>query len=170
MFIAASLFALCHPAGTSEISDLNGDITNFWTIEVNGRIFSGVFPIRNPQKSQRSQHPFQKLVCSLKVLCVRICYQIIFKCNWARTQRKLQFCLTIPFLSISNLRHVNTNWFKLVQTGFFQSVISDPPNFTVTNPIEVSNFCHDANYQNYWLDIGQNLLSIFKFLWFLTYF
>ena len=106
-----------HPAGTSEISDWNGDITNFWHIEVNGRNFYGAFPLKNPQISQRSQHPFLKLVYSLKVLYVGICYQIIFKCNWARNQRKLQFCLTTSFLSISNsdmCTQTGLNQFKLV--------------------------------------------------------
>ena len=59
------------------------------------------------------------------------------------------------------------NQFKL---GFFQPVISDPPNFTIENPIEVSNFWHAMSCQNYWLDICQNLLSIFEYLSFLIYF
>ena len=108
-----------HPAGTSEISDWNGDVTNFWPIEVNGRNLSGIFLLKNQLISQRFQHPFWKLVYSLKVLCVGICYQNIFKCNWARTQRKVQFCLTTAFLSISNFWHVCTNWFKPVETVVF---------------------------------------------------
>ena len=84
--------------GVSVISDL---------LKSMGGIFCGIFPLKNPQISQRCQHPFWKLVYSLKVLCIGICYQIIFKCNWARNQRKLQFCLTTPFLSISNFWHVH---------------------------------------------------------------
>ena len=72
----------------------NFRMPNFWPIEVNGRNFSRIFCLKNPQISQ---HLFWKLVYSLKVLCVGICYQIISKCNWARNQRKLQFCLTTPF-------------------------------------------------------------------------
>ena len=117
---------LSHPVGTSEISDWNQDITNFWPIEVNGRNFSGIFPLKNPQISQRTQHPFWKLVYSMNILCVGICYQIIFKCNWERNQRKSQFCLNTHFLSISNFwlcAQTGLNQFKLF---FCQSVISDP--------------------------------------------
>ena len=114
-----SYFKPCwiNTAGTSEISDWNGDITIFWPIEVNGRNFSGFFLLKNLQISRRSQHPFWKLVYGLKVLCVGICYQIILKCNWVRNQRKLQFCLTTPFLSISNfwyVRKTGLNQVKLV--------------------------------------------------------
>ena len=56
----------------------------------------GIFSLKNLQISQRSWHIFRKLVYTLTMLCVVICYQFIFKCNWARNQRKLQFCLTTP--------------------------------------------------------------------------
>ena len=64
---------------------------------------------------------------------------------------------------VEKLVSASWNW-------FFESVISDPPNFTIENPIEVSNFWHVVSCQNYWVEIGQNLLIIFEFLSFLTYF
>ena len=64
---------------------------------------------------------------------------------------------------VEKLVSASWNW-------FFKSVISDPPNFTIENPIEVSNFWHVVSCQNYWVEIGQNLLIIFEFLSFLTYF
>ena len=68
------LCSLLHPAGTSEISDLCDNITNFWPIEVNGKNFFRIFPLKNLQISERSQHIFRKLVYSLTMLCVAICY------------------------------------------------------------------------------------------------
>ena len=118
---------LQHPAGTSEISDWKGDITNFWPIEVIERNYSGIFPLKNLQICQRSQHPFWKLVYSLKVLCVMICYQIIFKSNWVWNQRNNNFVWPPLFYQsvISDMcAQTGLNQFKL----FFQ-------NFTIANPM-----------------------------------
>ena len=46
-----------------------------------GGIFPEFFPLKNLQISQRSRYIFRKLVYSLTMLCVVICYQFIFKCN-----------------------------------------------------------------------------------------
>ena len=80
----------------------------------------GIFPLKNLWISQRSQHIFKKLVdlYSLTMLCVVICYQFIFKCNWAGNQRKLQFCLTTPIFINQNFWHVWKIWFQPVRIGF----------------------------------------------------
>ena len=46
-----------------------------------GGILFRIFPLKNLRISQRSQHISRKLVYSLTMLCVAICYQFIFKCN-----------------------------------------------------------------------------------------
>ena len=39
-------------------------------------------------------------------------------------------------MSIKNFWQLSTNYFKVVQTGFFESVISDSPDSTVVNSLK----------------------------------
>ena len=126
-FRQCMVVGMAHWCLASWFSDLlwTSEHQKFWTnatIEVNGRNMSGIFPLKNLQISQRSRHIFRKLVYSLTMLCVVICYQFIFKCNWARNQRKLQFCLTTPIIHQSEFLTVWKNWFQPVGTGFLNQL------------------------------------------------
>ena len=77
---------------------------------------------------------------------------------------KITILFNHPFFYQSVISNMCEKLVWISSNFFFQSVISDPPYFTIANPIGVSNFWHAASCQNYWLDIGQNLLSIFELL------